>query len=64
MSDIGILNDPFSLALIALVLASPGLLVGGALGAVLWRRRRIAGGSLGAIAGVAVEAAGWMMFWT
>ena len=64
MSDIGILNDPFSLALIALVLASPGLLVGGTIGAALWRRRRIAGGLLGAIAGVAVEAAGWMMFWT
>jgi hypothetical protein len=39
MSDIGILNDPLSLIAIALIFGSPGLL----LGALAWRRHRVAG---------------------
>jgi Na+/proline symporter len=61
MSDIGILNDPFSLFAIALVFGSPGLVIGGLAG-LLWRRHRIAGALLGAGAGFAVWLAGWMHF--
>ena len=41
MSDIGILNDPVSLIVIALLLGSPGFLLGAILGALLWRGHRI-----------------------
>jgi len=40
VSDIGILEDPLSLIEIALVLGSPGLLIGAIPGALLWRRHR------------------------
>ena len=62
MSDIGILNDPVSLIVIALILGSPGLLLGAIPGALLWRRRRIAGALLGAAIGFVVWLAGWMVF--
>jgi Na+/proline symporter len=61
MSDIGILNDPLSLIAIALIFGSPGLLVGGIAGALLWRRRRVAGGLVGAVAGFMLWLAGWMV---
>jgi Na+/proline symporter len=60
LSDIGILNDPLSLIAIALLLGSPGLLVGGLAGVVSWRRHRLVGGLLGAAAGFVVWLAGWM----
>jgi Na+/proline symporter len=60
MSDIGILNDPLSIAFIALLFGSPGLAIGGILGAVAWRRHRIAGALIGAGVGFAVWLAGWM----
>ena len=50
MSDIGILNDPVSLALMALLLGSPGLALGALAGALAWRRRRLTGAALGALA--------------
>jgi Na+/proline symporter len=61
MSDIGILNDPLSLIAIALIFGSPGLLLGAIAGALLWRRRRVAGGVLGAVAGFVLWLAGWMV---
>jgi len=61
VSDIGILNDPVSLIVIALLFGSPGLLVGGIAGALPWRRHRIAGTPLGAIAGFVVWLTGWMV---
>jgi hypothetical protein len=51
MSDIGILNDPVSLALIALLLGSPGLALGAIAGAFAWWRHRLGGAALGALAG-------------
>ncbi len=60
MSDIGILNDPASLAFIALILGAPGLLLGGLIGALAWRRRRFAGAGLGGLIGFALWLAGWM----
>jgi Na+/proline symporter len=62
VSDIGILNDPVSLIVIALILGSPGLLLGAIPGALLWRRRRSAGALLGAAIGFVVWLAGWMVF--
>lgn len=61
VSDIGILNDPLSLILIALIFGSPGLLIGGISGALLWRRRRIIGALLGAVAGFVLWFMGWMV---
>jgi len=39
MSDISLHFSPLELALIALILCSPGLIVGGLVGAFAWRRR-------------------------
>jgi Na+/proline symporter len=61
VSDIGILNDPVSLIVIALLFGSPGLLLGGIAGAVSWRRHRVAGALLGAIAGFVIWLTGWMV---
>lgn len=61
MSDIGILNDPVSLIQIALILGSPGFLLGAIPGALLWRRHRLAGALLGAVAGFALWLTGWMV---
>jgi Na+/proline symporter len=60
VSDIGILNDPVSLTAIILFFGSPGLVPGGVAGALLWRRHRIVGALLGALAGFAVWLTGWM----
>ena len=62
MSDIGILNDPVSLALMALLLGSPGLALGALAGALIWRRRRLTGGALGALAGFGARLTGWLYF--
>ncbi|MFZ5616954.1 MAG: hypothetical protein ACOZAA_06505 [Pseudomonadota bacterium] len=51
MSDISINFAWYELLAVSPALGWPGLLAGGALGAALWRRRRIWGGVLGAIAG-------------
>ena len=62
MSDIGILTDPWSLAFVFLIIGSPGLPLGAIAGALLWRRHRIYGALLGAVAGFALWLAGWMMW--
>jgi hypothetical protein len=61
VSDIGILNDPVSLIAIALLLGSPGILLGAIPGALLWRRHRIAGGLLGAVVGFVLCLIGWLV---
>jgi Na+/proline symporter len=62
VSDIGILNDPVSLIVIALLLGSPGFLLGAIFGALLWHRRRVVGALLGAIVGFAICLLGWLVF--
>ena len=62
MSDIGIMNDPLSIAFIALLFGSPGLALGLIAGALLWRRHRIYGALIGAIVGFAVWLAGWAVY--
>jgi Na+/proline symporter len=62
MSDIGILNDPLSLAFVFLIIGSPGLALGVVAGALLWRRHRIVGALIGAVVGFAVWLAGWAIY--
>jgi Na+/proline symporter len=61
MSDVGILDDPFSILAIILLLGSPGFLLA-IPGALLWRRNRIAGALLGAVIGFVVCLVGWLVF--
>jgi hypothetical protein len=60
MSDIGLDWGPFDIALIALIIGAPGLVIGAALGAVLWRRRRVWGALLGAVVGLLPWLAGFV----
>jgi len=60
MSDIGILNDPLSLAFIFLLFAAPGIPLGAIAGALLWRRHRIVGALAGAVLGGVLWLAGFM----
>jgi hypothetical protein len=60
MSDIGILNDPLSLIAIALIFGSPGLLLGGIAGGLLWRGRRVIGAVLGPLPALCC---GWRDGW-
>ena len=62
MSDIGGIFSPFDLALIALMIAAPGLVTGSVIGALVWRSRRIAGALLGAAAGIALWLPLWLLF--
>jgi Na+/proline symporter len=61
VSDIGILNDPVSLIAIALILGSPGILLGAIPGALLWRTHRVAGALVGAVVGFVLLLVGWMV---
>jgi Na+/proline symporter len=61
VSDIGILNDPASLIAIALILGSPGMVLGAIPGALLWRTHRIGGALLGAVVGFVVWLVGWLV---
>ncbi len=62
MSDIGILNGPFSTTLVLLIVSAPGLPVGAISGALIWRRHRFRGASLGAMAGFGLWLLGWLYF--
>jgi Na+/proline symporter len=54
MSDIGLELGPLDFVMIALIIGAPGLVAGAALGTVLWRRHRLYGAVLGAVAGLVV----------
>jgi Na+/proline symporter len=54
MSDISFQFTWLDLLLFALLIGSPGLLLGVVLGAVAWRRHRIYGAALGATLGLGV----------
>ena len=51
MSDISINISPLELILFSWMLGWPGLIIGGLLGALFWKKRRILGAVLGAIVG-------------
>jgi hypothetical protein len=52
MSDISFQFTWLDILLFALLIGSPGLLLGGALGAVAWKRHRFYGAMLGAVLGL------------
>ncbi|MEZ5920282.1 MAG: hypothetical protein R3C60_02915 [Parvularculaceae bacterium] len=54
MSDISLKLSPLEFAIYAIVIGWPGLLAGGILGGLLWRRRPVIGAIAGAIAGVVI----------
>jgi Na+/proline symporter len=60
MSDIRLDFGPLDFVMIALIIGAPGLVVGAALGALLWRRHRFYGAVLGAVAGLVVFDAGFV----
>ena len=62
MSDIGGIFTPYDLALIAMMIAAPGLVAGGVIGALVWRGRRVAGALLGAALGLAIWLPLWLLF--
>jgi hypothetical protein len=62
MSDIGILNSPFAIALLVLILGAPGLAIGAIAGALAWRRRRFWGAAIGAVAGWGLGLLTWAYF--
>ncbi len=51
MSDISIHITWLDLLLAAPVFGWPGLIIGGVLGALVWKKRRIVGGAIGAAVG-------------
>jgi hypothetical protein len=59
MSDISLNWGLIDIAIIVIILTSPGLAIGGFVGALAWRGHRIAGAALGAIGGVVLWSVGW-----
>jgi hypothetical protein len=62
MSDISIEFDWYVLPLVVLIIGWPGLLIGGIVGAITWRWRRIVGALLGALLGTAMRAGGFYLW--
>lgn len=60
MSDIGLDWGPFDIAAIALIIGAPGLLLGAILGAIAWRRHRLWGAVIGAVAGLVLWLGGFV----
>jgi hypothetical protein len=60
VSDIGLGWGPLDYALVALVIAWPGLFIGAALGAMAWRRHRLWGALIGAVVGFALWLGGFV----
>jgi Na+/proline symporter len=64
MSDIDLDWGPLDWAEIALLIGAPGLVLGALLGAIAWRRYRLWGALLGAVAGLALWDAGVVVWVT
>jgi hypothetical protein len=62
MSDIGLAWGPFDIAMIALIIGAPGLALGGAAGALAWRRHRVWGALIGAVGGFALWLVGFVLW--
>jgi hypothetical protein len=54
MSDIGPIFGPFDIAMLALIIGAPGLVLGAAVGAFAWRRHRLWGALLGSVGGLLI----------
>ena len=62
MSDIGPIIGPFDIAMLALIIGAPGLFVGAAVGAFAWRRHRVWGALIGAVGGLLIWLAGFVLW--
>ena len=62
MSDISLHWSIVDIAVILLVMGSPGLLIGALVGVFGWRRHRVWGAVLGAVAGFALCLLGWYLY--
>ena len=62
MSDIALNWGAFDIAMIALIIGAPGLPIGAALGAVVWRRHRPWGALVGAAVGLALWLGGFVLW--
>jgi Na+/proline symporter len=62
MSDIALNWGPLDIAAIALIIGSPGLVPGVIVGALAWRRHRVTGALLGAVAGFALWLCGFVLW--
>jgi hypothetical protein len=51
MSDVDIATGPFRIFILYLLFGGPGLMVGGIIGALLWRKNRTRGAEIGAVLG-------------
>jgi hypothetical protein len=62
MSGISSNAGLFNTVLGALLVGSPGIVVGGLIGAIAWRSHRVWGAALGAILGFGLCLFGWLYF--
>lgn len=62
MSDISLNITWFDALFFVLLIGSPGLIGGGVLGAIAWKRHRVAGGVLGGLAGLVLWASARLAF--
>jgi hypothetical protein len=62
MSDISLDWGPLDYMMIALIIGAPGLVIGTALGAIVWRRRRILGAVIGALLGLLLWLGGFVLW--
>jgi hypothetical protein len=62
MSDIGLNWGPLDIAVIALIIGAPGLVLGSTLGLMAWRRHRLWGALIGAIVGLALWLTGFVVW--
>lgn len=62
MSDIGILSGPLGTAFVLALFGAPGLPIGAIAGALVWRRHRVWGALIGAVAGFGLCLLGWLYF--
>jgi Na+/proline symporter len=62
MSSISWNSGLFNTVLGALIVGSPGIVIGGLIGAIAWRSHRTWGAAIGAILGCALWLYGWLYF--
>ena len=62
MSDIGLNWGPLDIAAIALIIGWPGLLLGAIAGVFAWRRHRLWGALIGAVAGFVLWLGGFVLW--
>ena len=62
MSDIGPIFGPLDIAMLALTIGAPGLVLGAMVGALARRRQYVLGALLGAVGGLLIWLAGFVLW--